>query len=615
MKKFIINPNNITSELKDLITILASEYPISFSGDGIPLYFEYDADDVNKFECRKENGKIKISYSTTAAAARGISSALADIECSESTPFKSFGIMLDVSRGMVMTVEHLKKWMNHLALAGYNMLMLYAEDVYRLENEPYFGRFRGAYSAEEIRELDDYAAKLGIELIGCIQTLGHMEQILRWRNAYGDISDTELDLLAGEEKTYILIDKMIRFWAANLRSKRIHIGMDETQKLGRGRFLTLNGYRNPFEILNRHLARVNEICKEHSLEPMIWSDMYFRFNNPEHNYYDFNNPLNPQVMEHVPANVNLVYWDYYHTEKEPYIKMIQRHREAGFAPVMASGIWTWPTLWYNHAKTMETIPPCIAACREMKIKELFFTMWGDDGAYCNYDSSLFGIIKAAELAFGTEDEDNFAKRFAAICKAEFAPVSAAAEFGKLGLNPALVFWDDPLMGIYYDEKVLRDGEESVAAVISKCHEIIDNIKDYKEEKNGGDITHLINILDLLIKKLEFRRDFEKAYFSNDRAMLQDIADRRIADIITALKKFDRSFREQYLECSKPFGLDRIQLRNGGLISRLEETASRIKEYLCGKYENIAELEEPSVGNINTISSTYAAISTGSVNRW
>lgn len=615
MKKFIVNPNNITSELKDLIMVLASEYPISFSGDGIPLCFEYNANDVNKFECRKENGKITITYSTTAAAARGISSAFADIECSESTPFKSFGIMLDVSRGMVMTVEHLKKWMNHLALAGYNMLMLYAEDVYRLENEPYFGRFRGAYSSEEIRELDDYAAKLGIELIGCIQTLGHMEQILRWRNAYGDISDTELDLLAGEEKTYILIEKMIRFWAENLRSKRIHIGMDETQKLGRGRFLTLNGYQNPFEILNRHLGRVNKICLGHGLEPMIWSDMYFRFNNPEHNYYDFNNPLNPQVMEHVPANVNLVYWDYYHTEKEPYIQMIQRHREAGFTPVMASGIWTWPTLWYNHTKTMETIPACISACREMKIKDLFFTMWGDDGAYCNYDSSLFGIIKAAELAFGTDCENNFAKRFEAICKTKFAPVSAAAEFGKFGMNPALAIWDDPLMGIYYDEKIRRDGEESIAAVISKCYEIIDNVKDYQEEKNGGDISHLINILDLLIKKLEFRRDFEKAYFSNDRTMLQDIADNRIADIITALKKFDRSFREQYLDCSKPFGLDRIQLRNGGLISRLEETALRIKEYLCGKCKNIAELEEPSVGDINSISSAYAAISTGSVNRW
>ena len=448
MQKFIIDKNTVSDELTELAAVLSEEYPIAFSGEGTPLFFEYQADAESRFECKKENGGIRIIYSTTAAAARGIGAALADIECKESTPFKSFGIMLDVSRGMVMTVEHLKKWLRKLALSGYNMIMLYAEDVYRLENEPYFGRFRGAYSAEEIRELDDCAAKLGIELIGCIQTLGHMEQILRWKNAYADISDTELELLEGEEKTYILIEKMIRFWAENLRSKRIHIGMDETQKLGRGRFLNRNGYENPFEILNRHLVRVNKICLEHNLEPMIWSDMYFRFNNPEHSYYDLDNPLNPQVMARVPENVNLVYWDYYHQEKEPYFKMIQRHREAGFEPVMASGLWTWPVLWYNHVKTMSAVPACISACREMKIRDLFFTMWGDDGAFCNYDSALLGVVKAAELAFGADSEDNFVKRFEAVCQADFAPVSAAAEFGELGLFPALVLWDDPLMGIY-----------------------------------------------------------------------------------------------------------------------------------------------------------------------
>ena len=163
--------------------------------------------------------------------------------------------------------------------------------------------------------------------------------------------------------------------------------------------------------------------------------------------------------------------------------------------------------------------------------------------------------------------------------------------------------------------VRRDGESSITEYIDKCRKINDGIKDYTEEKNGGDMAHLVNILDLLIKKLEFRRDFEKAYSANDRVMLEELAEKRIPSVIAAVKKFDRSYREQYLNCSKPFGLDRIQLRNGGLVNRLEETAIRIKEYLDGKYKNIAELEEPPVGDINTLSSSYAAISTGSVNRW
>lgn len=614
MKKFVVK-GDTAPELKELVNVLSEEYPISFSGEGIALEFEYRSADESSFECKISADGIKITYSTLAAAARGIGSALSGIECSENTPFKSLGIMLDVSRGMVMTVEHLKKWLRRLALSGCNMIMLYTEDTYRLENEPYFGRFRGAYSAQEIREIDSYAAKLGIEVIGCIQTLGHMEQILRWQNAYSDISDTGLDLLEGEEKTYLLIEKMIRFWAENLSSERIHIGMDETQQLGRGRHLTLNGYEDPFEILNRHLARVNDICLANGLKPMIWSDMYFRFNNIKHEYYDWSKALDKDVMARVPSDVELVYWDYYHKEEEPYVQMITRHREAGFEPVMASGIWTWPTLWYNHVQTMKTIVPCINVCRKEKIKELFFTMWGDDGAYCNYDSSLFGIIKAADLAFGAEDDEFFARRFEAVCRAEYLPAAAASEFGTLPYNAAVMIWDDPLMGIYYDEMLLREGETFIETAISQYGKMLEVIRKYPDEKNGGDMAHLVNILELLIQKMEFRRDFKNAYKQNDRVMLLDIAEKRIPALIEAVRKFDDSFRRQYLDCAKVFGLDRLQLRHGGLVFRLEETARRIAEYLDGKCSTIVEFEEPPVGELNTCSNSYGAVAAGSASRW
>ena len=119
------------------------------------------------------------------------------------------GIMLDVSRNMVMKVDHLKLWFRRLSLSGYNLVMLYTEDTYQLPGEPFFGYMRGAYSIDEIKELDAYAKKLGIELVGCIQTLGHLEQIIRWHGAYGKISDTAKVLMVDEPKTYELIDKMI----------------------------------------------------------------------------------------------------------------------------------------------------------------------------------------------------------------------------------------------------------------------------------------------------------------------------------------------------------------------------------------------------------------------
>ena len=50
---------------------------------------------------------------------------------------KSLGIMLDCSRNAVMKPEEVKKFAKLIADMGYNMLQLYTEDTYEIEDEPY----------------------------------------------------------------------------------------------------------------------------------------------------------------------------------------------------------------------------------------------------------------------------------------------------------------------------------------------------------------------------------------------------------------------------------------------------------------------------------------------
>ena len=87
-----------------------------------------------------------------------------------STPFRTFGTMLDCSRNAVPNLHTLKKWVDLTASLGYNTLLLYTEDTYEVPDEPYFGYMRGRYSQAELRELDAYAKKQGMTIMPCIQT-------------------------------------------------------------------------------------------------------------------------------------------------------------------------------------------------------------------------------------------------------------------------------------------------------------------------------------------------------------------------------------------------------------------------------------------------------------
>ena len=88
--------------------------------------------------------------------------------------FKRFGTMIDCSRNSVMNVDSVKRWIDLTSDMGYNSLMLYTEDTYELDNQPYFGYMRGRYSKNELKEIDAYAVSHGMELMPCIQTLAHL---------------------------------------------------------------------------------------------------------------------------------------------------------------------------------------------------------------------------------------------------------------------------------------------------------------------------------------------------------------------------------------------------------------------------------------------------------
>ncbi len=594
VSKLVWRPADVPEELHVLLETLEEEYPVSALGRGLKLKAKRVTAEGTISRVKRSPGEVLIEYNTIAGAARGIGAALAKIECDESTPFKSLGIMLDVSRNMVMRVEHLKMWFRRLALSGCNLVMLYTEDTYELPDEPFFGFLRGAYTLEEIQELDWYAARLGIELRGCIQTLGHLEQILKW-GAFASVKDTNSVVLVDEPKTYELIEQMIAFWSEALSSRRLHIGMDETHDLGRGRFLDKFGYESGFELFNRHLGKVNDICQKAGLAPMIWSDMYFRLSNPEQYYYDLENPIPESVQKKIPKNVQLVYWDYYHQDAAMYEAMIKRHRDIGFEPVMGSGIWTWTRLWYDHDKTTKTVIPCIEACRKQKVSELFFTMWGDNGAYCNYDSALAGILFSADLAFGVPADDSekrTSKRFAAVCQSSYeahliaARIDAQDEFG---CAAGIMIWDDPLLGILFDDCRRRNPEFDLI-LCDRYDEMLRKLLPYQEERFAGDFEHIINALQLLLMKLELRGALEAAYDLDDRIALRQIAVSMIPSTIAAVREFDATFRRQWLRTAKPFGLEVIQARNAALAARLEETALRIREYLNGAVASIEELD-------------------------
>ena len=424
---------------------LAEHLGISLCECGIP--FAVTRKDGAELSVSLQDGKGSIVYAERCQFYRALGLAVEQLQdgktefaITEKPQFRMNGPMFDVSQGnAAFNVKALKKVIRQLALMGLNTLMLYCEDSFEVPEQPYFGYMRAKYWESDMRELDDYAYELGVEMIPCIQTLAHMPDALRWR-VFDDIKDYDACLLVGKERTYTYVRDLITAASRPFRTKKIHIGMDEAWQLGRGHYIDEFGYRDPNLIMKEHLERVDAILKELGLEPMMWDDMFFRANGMK-GYYQLGGKLPPEASEAVPTGMKCIYWDYYHNTEDQYEDLMQQHLDLSKGNVVFAGcIWNWMGFGLGWTKTRITTEAALNVCKRMGVKDVFMTTWGDNGTECHMNTTLIGCQLYAEHGYAEKiDYDKFAKRFT------FCTGGHVEDFEKLELldkNPQNAVYED-----------------------------------------------------------------------------------------------------------------------------------------------------------------------------
>ena len=133
--------------------------------------------DQASISIKGEGGHYQLTYRKPHQLYRALSllaTALVEgdkVAIEEQAAYEDLAYMADCSRNAVLNVASAKQMIEVLALMGYSTFELYMEDTYQIEGQPYFGYFRGAYSAEELQEIEAYVQQFDMTFVPCIQTL------------------------------------------------------------------------------------------------------------------------------------------------------------------------------------------------------------------------------------------------------------------------------------------------------------------------------------------------------------------------------------------------------------------------------------------------------------
>lgn len=490
---------------------------------------------------------------------------------------KRLGFMLDCSRNAVPKIDTVKRLICLLVMFGYSYLELYTEETYELPDEPYFGYKRGRYRVEELKEIISFAELFQMEIVPCIQTLGHLERLSRWK-PYEEHMDNKEVLLVGDERTYALIRKSLKFCKEIFHTNRINIGTDEAD-LGLGKYLQIHGYQSKDKIYLEHLKRVFELCKEEGFYPEFWADALYHTTCSEE-----------EIQSLFDGTQTAIYWDYYNDDAKFHgdkLELLQRYAKK---VSYAGGVWRWIGYAPSNSYGEKILDAAYEAVEERQVDDILLTAWGDDGAECSNFAVIPNLCYLAEKCYDSDVQvERMLQELTGYSYQEWKMCDSLNKVAPEGVeilhNPAkYLLHNDYLLGLM-DYNIPDNAGEIYERLFSV-------FQDYGKRKTSFSYifqTYAM-LAQALIRKSTYSKRLYKAYQIKDREMLQRLSE-ELEGIQADIKEFYHAFRNQWMTENKSVGFEVMDVRIGGMIMRADTVQQLLQEYLSGQTDCIYELEE------------------------
>ncbi len=335
------------------------------------------------------------------------------------------GVMLDVSRDKVPTLESLRDLAPRLARLGFNHLQLYTEHTFQYDGHNAAWTGASPLTPDDVRVLDATCRDAGVELAPNQNCFGHLSRWLRLPG-YAHLAETHgawkfldfdrsgpFSLCPIDERSEALVTDLLDQLCPLHASPHVNIGCDETFDIGFGRSAAEVDRRAASEggsadagrasLYFEFVGKVAAIARRLGKRPMLWADIAL-----SHPHMLDRWPRDPATGQ---AAIGLA-WGY-----EPdapftsWCELLARH---------AIPAWICPgtSTWRSFAgRTTERRANLRAACQALRLPPparphgLLLTDWGDCGHMQHWVFSELAIAEAAHAAWHAElpaDDDDAA---------------------------------------------------------------------------------------------------------------------------------------------------------------------------------------------------------------
>jgi len=342
------------------------------------------------------------------------------------------GVMLDISRDKVPTMETLYGLVDKLAAWKVNEFQLYTEHTFAYRDHREVWSQASPMTAEEILALDAYCRQRYIQLVPNQNSFGHMQRWFkhpRYRPLaevdgpvtanWGEVFEIPFSLAPANPNTLPFLEGLFDELLPNFTARSFNVGCDETFDLGLGQSKALCETKGKGRVYLDFLLEIYARVKRHGRTMQFWADIMGHY---------------PELIPDLPRDVVALEWGY--DADHPFDEKCAVFANAGIPFYVCPGTSAWASIAGRTDTAISNIRNAVENGLKHGALGILNTEWGDRGHWQPLPFAYLGFIYGAAL--GWAFEANKDTDIQAVLSA-FAFEDKAQIMGKLAYNLGMAY--------------------------------------------------------------------------------------------------------------------------------------------------------------------------------
>jgi hexosaminidase len=373
--------------------IPAQGYRLRIAGDGIDLVA---GDAAGAF----------YGVMTLVQMLRQCEGALPAGEIEDSPDFPSRGVMLDISRSKVPTMETLFDLVDLFSGWKINHLELYTEHTFAYQNHREVWVQASPMTGEDILRLDAYCRERFVELVPNQNSFGHMHHWLELPR-YNHLAECPegFELTLGgqtrqmppfslnptDPRSVELMGELFSELLPHFSSRKFNVGCDETWDVGRGRSAAAVEEKGAGRVYLDYVLEIYYLVKRRHHTMHFWGDIIVQ---------------HPELVPELPEDAVVLEWGY--EADHPFDEHGSEFARSGIPFFVCPGTSTWNTIAGRTSNCLGNIRNAVENGLRHGAVGVLNTDWGDNDHTQYLPVSYLGFAAGAALPWCNEtnrDED------------------------------------------------------------------------------------------------------------------------------------------------------------------------------------------------------------------